>query len=392
MTTPSNEERFDVLGELPDPSSHVSTARSPAVSDSYSPLSASGCFEEALSIDIETLGVFRVYLTPPRPVSAASLSPFSHSYTDEDEGFSKGIVFVFHHGAGYSGLSAACFAKAVRAQSQGEFGVMSFDCRGHGSSRIGSSATGPPDPPDLSLSTLANDMVSLLKMLYPNRADAPSLVLIGHSMGGAVVTEACARIQAEVSHVIGLVNLDIVEGSALDSLADMMSLVNLRPQNFRSKADCIKYHIDSRIIRNLTSARTSVPSLITVHRPNASRTSPSLDQLNSSSNQPHAESFTWVTNLRDTQPFWLGWYTGLSQKFLAQRTARLLVLAGTDRLDRDLMIGQMQGKYQLMVMSDVGHCLHEDDPEKLAEVVIAFCRRNETFTSTQILARLGKKS
>ena len=55
----------------------------------------------------------------------------------------------------------------------------------------------------------------------------------------------------------------------------------------------------------------------------------------------------------------VGWFTGLSKNFLAARTARLLVLAGTDRLDKELMIGQMQGKFQLAVVPGVGHMLHE---------------------------------
>jgi len=54
-----------------------------------------------------------------------------------------------------------------------------------------------------------------------------------------------------------------------------------------------------------------------------------------------------------------GWFRGLSAAFLAARTARLLVLAGTDRLDRELMIGQMQGKFQLVVVPNTGHMLHE---------------------------------
>ena len=55
----------------------------------------------------------------------------------------------------------------------------------------------------------------------------------------------------------------------------------------------------------------------------------------------------------------VGWFTGLSSKFLASRTARLLVLAGTERLDKELMIGQMQGKFQLVVIPGVGHMVHE---------------------------------
>ena len=41
------------------------------------------------------------------------------------------------------------------------------------------------------------------------------------------------------------------------------------------------------------------------------------------------------------------------------RTARLLVLAGTDRLDKELMIGQMQGKFQMEVVPGVGHMIQE---------------------------------
>jgi len=57
--------------------------------------------------------------------------------------------------------------------------------------------------------------------------------------------------------------------------------------------------------------------------------------------------------------FQIGWFQGLSSHFLAARTARLLVLAGTDRLDKELMIGQMQGKFQMAVVPGVGHMLHE---------------------------------
>lgn len=72
-----------------------------------------------------------------------------------------------------------------------------------------------------------------------------------------------------------------------------------------------------------------------------------------------------------------GWFTGLSASFLAARAARLLILAGTDRLDKTLMIGQMQGKFQLEVVSNVGHMLHEDNPGRIAEIVVAFWKRNE---------------
>ena len=120
--------------------------------------------------------------------------------------------------------------------------------------------------------------------------------------------------------------------------------------------------ITANQIRNINSARVSVPSLV-IPTP-----------------EPRARgvrAFVWRTPLRTTGPYWEGvllsfysymtltamyhegWFRGLSAAFLAARTARLLVLAGTDRLDRELMIGQMQGKFQMVVVPNTGHMLHE---------------------------------
>lgn len=38
----------------------------------------------------------------------------------------------------------------------------------------------------------------------------------------------------------------------------------------------------------------------------------------------------------------------------------MLLLAGTDRLDTALTVGQMQGKFQLVVLPAVGHTIQED--------------------------------
>lgn len=67
----------------------------------------------------------------------------------------------------------------------------------------------------------------------------------------------------------------------------------------------------------------------------------------------------------------------MSRNFLAGKAAKLLLLAGTDRLDRDLMIGQMQGKFQLQVFPEAGHFVQEDSPEKTAEAMVEFYKRND---------------
>ncbi|CAH1433781.1 unnamed protein product [Lactuca virosa] len=51
------------------------------------------------------------------------------------------------------------------------------------------------------------------------------------------------------------------------------------------------------------------------------------------------------------------WYEGLSEKFLSSPVPKLLLLAGTDRLDRALTIGQMQGKFQMVVFRHTGHAI-----------------------------------
>jgi protein phosphatase methylesterase 1 len=86
--------------------------------------------------------------------------------------------------------------------------------------------------------------------------------------------------------------------------------------------------------------------------------------------------YTWKAELDKTEPFWkgllhncictivvitlLGWFTGLSKAFLSAKAAKLLILAGTDRLDKELTIAQMQGKFQLALLPACGHAIHED--------------------------------
>jgi protein phosphatase methylesterase 1 len=52
--------------------------------------------------------------------------------------------------------------------------------------------------------------------------------------------------------------------------------------------------------------------------------------------------YRWAVDLAETEPYWRGWFEHLSASFLAVPTAKLLLLAGVDRLDRDLTVGQMQ--------------------------------------------------
>jgi len=109
-----------------------------------------------------------------------------------------------------------------------------------------------------------------------------------------------------------------------------------------------------------------------------------------------SRQWTWRTDLAATQPFWEGWFVGLSKKFLEARGGKLLLLAGTDRLDKELTIGQMQGKYALQVFPEAGHFIHEDLPEKTAMVIVDFYKRNDRSAlvlppKVSDMLRAGKK-
>ena len=103
----------------------------------------------------------------------------------------------------------------------------------------------------------------------------------------------------------------------------MQAYLASRPKTFFSLSAAIEWHIRSRTLRNPQSARASVPSLLL---------------------QTPDGRWAWRTELNSTEAYWENWFTGMSGKFLSGKGAKLLLLAGTDRLDKELMIGQMQGE------------------------------------------------
>lgn len=202
-----------------------------------------------------------------------------------------------------------------------EVGILSVEARDHGS--VVWDASGEVNN-DLSIELLSLDLVGMVRLTRSKMGwpELPQLLLVGHSLGGAVVTETAKNGQLG-NKIIGYGVLDVVEGSAMDALKSMQSYLATRPSVFPTVDAAIDWHIRSRTIRNPQSARASVPSL--------------LRQLPSG-------KWAWRTNLSDTEAYWSNWFEGMSSKFLSARGAKLLLLAGTDRLDKELMIGQMQGQ------------------------------------------------
>jgi protein phosphatase methylesterase 1 len=301
----------------------------------------------------------------------------------------SGPLFVMHHGAGSSGLSFANCAAEIR-KILPNAGILSADARDHGSTSVKrASEDGEADPEtarlDLNLDTLNQDLLFVIRETQAKMGweTLPDIVLVGHSLGGAVITDVAKKGELG-GKLLAYAVLDVVEGSAMDALQSMETYLSTRPSRFPSLPSGIEWHTRSRTIRNRTSARVSVPSLL----------------YHEDVPKDPSKPWVWRTNLAETKPFWEGWFVGLSRKFLEARGGKLLLLAGTDRLDKELMIGQMQGessstyfrtslegmailtvyfagKYQLQVFPDAGHFIQEDQPARTAQILVDFYKRND---------------
>lgn len=122
-----------------------------------------------------------------------------------------GPLFVVHHGAGSSGLSFATVAMEIR-RILPNAGILSVDARDHGDTEV-TNQDGSPAKPDLNLKTLSDDLISVVNMtrLSMNWDAIPDIVLVGHSLGGSVVTDVAKR-EAFGSKVLAYAVLDVVEG------------------------------------------------------------------------------------------------------------------------------------------------------------------------------------
>nr|XP_010930498.1 protein phosphatase methylesterase 1 isoform X1 [Elaeis guineensis] len=304
--------------------------------------------------------VFAPDSIPPRPASQSSLEKYAplewSDYFDKEEDITiPGTNNVFHvymagsegpvvfclHGGGYSGLSFALSASIVKEKAR----VVAMDLRGHGKSSTDNDL-------DLSIETLRNDVLAVLKTVYGN--SPPAIILVGHSMGGSVAVHVAAM--KAMPNVHGLVVVDVVEGTAMASLIHMQKILSNRMQYFPTIEKAVEWSVRAGPLRNVESARISVPSTLTY--------------------DDSKKCFTYRTPLEQTEKYWKGWYDGLSEKFLSCPVPKLLLLAGTDRLDRPLTIGQMQGKFQMVVVRHTGHAIQEDVPEEFASLILNFISRN----------------
>lgn len=381
----------------------------------YTPLEWSDYFDSFLDLPvINAEGTFRLYCKNMTP-------------DDDEEEEEDCPLLILLHGAGYSALSWGLFAKSLSKLAHVK--IVAIDLRGHGQ-------TDTLDNSNLSSETLTNDVVHVYQALcdHPKHREHlknSRVVLIGHSMGGAIATHASLQdSDLLVKNLSGLVVIDVVEGTALEALSGMQGILRSRPTIFTTLEKAIEWALRSGQTRNNEAARLSMPGMLKkVVDKNAklSPTSPDKpdtnelkeedeeeddddddddedeeennedkDEDNEKKNDDNDEGessrkrkkgsrssklschYEWRVNLFESQDYWKGWFTGLSRAFLQSKSpAKLLLLAGLDRLDKELTVGQMQGKFQMQVLPQSGHAIHEDHPDQVAQVIATFLIRNK---------------
>ncbi|VDN02598.1 unnamed protein product [Thelazia callipaeda] len=297
------------------PSTSRGSRRAPAVD--LSPLGWHEFFDQKLELNIND-GVFCVYTKG-----------------------NAGPIFYMLHGGGYSGLTWAPLAEQLSLHVKCR--VVAPDLRGHGN-------TTTEDDLNLSTERQVEDILAIHKKICENEA-IPTF-MIGHSMGGALAVHVTAS--GRIENVVGLAVIDVVEGTAMEALKTMKQFLKNRPQKFGSIGAAVEWCYKSGTAKNARAARVSMPSQI----------------------KKNGDLYTWRIDLSKTEPHWVGWFQGLSNLFLSCHAPKLLVLAGIDRLDTDLIVGQMQGKFQETILPKAGHAVQEDSPEELANTLATFAIRN----------------
>lgn len=236
-----------------------------------------------------------------------------------------------------------------KANSDKIAGVFAFDARGHGQTTIKS------NPDDYSLKSFTDDFIFVIREFVGKASIKSPIFVFGHSLGGSILTNAIPQLSD--LNIKGLGMFDIVEDTAVHALDSMTTYLSNLPKSFDTLSDAIDWHIRYGHVNNKESATVSVPSYFY--------------------KDPKIGTYKWITDLSKTTPYWHDWFTGLSKNFVQAPTSKLLILAGTDNLDKELMIGQMQGRYQLVVFQDSGHFIQEDAPTKTAITIIDFWKRND---------------
>eukprot|EP00918_Siedleckia_nematoides_P003981 GHVU01008988.1.p1 GENE.GHVU01008988.1~~GHVU01008988.1.p1 ORF type:complete len:208 (+),score=23.01 GHVU01008988.1:3731-4354(+) len=176
-------------------------------------------------------------------------------------------------------------------------------------------------------------------------------------MGAAIATRVAGHPSIGPELQV-LVVLDVVEGTAMAALPQMRNFISRYPSTFKSPHAAVKWALQAGVLNNRGSAEMSIPS-----------------QLRPADDGDEGGPWRWRVDLASTEPHWRGWFEGLTSSFLSVRCYKALVLTGNEKLDKDLTIAMMQGKFMFELVPKSGHILEEDQPQHVADILAKLARR-----------------
>lgn len=95
---------------------------------------------------------------------------------------------------------------------------------------------------DLSAPTLTEEVIDLIQHVCPATEENKKvpIILFGHSMGGGIAVHVAIHPQIK-DRIRGLIVVDVVEGTALESLNVMMNVLHRRPTHFYDYPEAIDW-------------------------------------------------------------------------------------------------------------------------------------------------------
>lgn len=117
----------------------------------------------------------------------------------------------------------------------------------------------------MSQANLIDEAIEVLTFVHDRYPDR-SIILVGHSMGGAIAAKTLSHLEREMAGqdiqkcVLGLVLIDVVESTAMEALPFMEQLVTSRPQDFTDLPSVVKYGLFNSLVKDKKSARVSMPA------------------------------------------------------------------------------------------------------------------------------------
>ena len=232
--------------------------------------------------------------------------------------------------------------------------MAAYDGRGHGATRA-------KNETDLSVDRLTEDAGEILAVVSREVGKNTRIVLVGHSAGASIVVHLADSLKdAAWADVVGVAALDMVGGTALQIADGIEAYLRTRPASFSSLREAVCWSVRSGFVTNPRSAALSIPGCLIQTESNG--------------------RWTWRTDVLASKTHWTGWFARMSPTFLKLRASKLLILTGIGRLDTELTVAQMQGKFALKILR-CGHMVHENAPGAVFDAIEGFVDRSIQIAS-----------